>query len=200
MPDVQSIASRPGAAGARRYLVPLLALASLAAVAAEPSALEHWQQLGKALWRFDTDAAEAGPDAAGSYLVSPDSHRDFVLTVDFWVAAATNSGVFVRCGEIVEADDVNPFDCYEINIYDEHPLQENRTGAIVQRVAASGRVDTIGQWNRLEIRAQGATIAVSVNGVRTATLTDARTDGGRIALQYGGTGLVRFRRLSIETA
>ncbi|HEX5789427.1 MAG TPA: DUF1080 domain-containing protein [Woeseiaceae bacterium] len=158
---------------------------------------ESWRRLGNAAWRFDTFGLEAGPEAVTSFLVSPDVHTDFRLTVEFWIEDDTNSGVFVRCGEIAGVDDVNPTDCYEVNIYDSHPNQTWRTGSIVTQVTPAAHVETLSRWNRLEIRAAGSHLEVFVNGTLTAELTDARAGAGPIALQYAGRGLVRFRKLSI---
>lgn len=158
---------------------------------------EGWRQVGDAAWRFDPTGAEAGPGTVTSFLVSPDGHADFRLTVEFWIEDDTNSGIFVRCGAIAGVADVNPTNCYEVNIYDSHPNQSWRTGSIVTQVTPAAHVDTLGRWNRLEIRAAGPHLEVLVNGTPTAELTDARATAGPIALQYAGRGLVRFRKLSI---
>lgn len=196
---LKSGAARSRYPAGRRFAIvaaSLLAACSLYAETIEP---EGWRRLGAPVWRFDPTGTEAGPDTAGSFLVSEAQYADFVLTVEFWVEAETNSGVFIRCGEVANVDDVNPFDCYEINIFDDHPQQENRTGAIVMQVPPVAQVDTVGQWNRLEIRARGPVLKVSVNGTRTAVLNDARSSAGPVALQYGGSGLVRFRKLAIDS-
>jgi hypothetical protein len=168
------------------------------ALAAGAVDFESWRQVGSPVWRFDADGAEAGPGDADSFLVSDAVYGDFELAVEFWIEDDTNSGVFVRCGEIDGVDAINPFDCLEVNIYDSHPKPDYRTGAIVTRAAPSAEVDTLGRWNRLEIRALGARLDVAVNGIPTANIEDARVGAGPVALQYAGTGLVRFRKLDIE--
>jgi hypothetical protein len=140
----------------------------------------------------------AGASDRTGFLVSPENHGDFVLSVEFWIDAQTNSGVFIRCGEVETLEQLTPFDCYEVNIFDQHPQQENRTGAVVFVVPPVARVDTAGRWNTLEIIALGEVIEIRVNGTRTATLHDARTGPGPVALQYGGPGVVRFRGLRID--
>lgn len=186
--------ARPGAA----FVLPM-ALGWCALAVAGAIDTENWRALGTAIWRFDPTGVEAGPDDESSFLVSTEMYGDFRLSVEFWIEDHTNSGIFIRCGQVAEVDDVNPIDCYEVNIFDNHPLQENRTGAIVATVPAAARVETIGKWNRLEVTARGADVDVLVNGTRTATLHDARTSPGPIALQYGGRGLVRFRKLEIAS-
>ncbi len=180
---------------------PLLGLAALvvACGAAQPQVDPGaWETVGALRWRAGNGAAEAGPATDGSFLVSPALYGDFDLTVEFWIDGETNSGVFIRCGAVNALDDLSPFNCYEVNIFDRHPRQEHRTGAIVLEAEPVARVDTVGRWNTLDIRARGNCISVTVNGTHTATIEDARVAPGQIALQYGGTGLVRFRHLRIR--
>ena len=50
------------------------------------------------------------------------------VPVEFWTDEPANSGVFVRCDG---ADDASAATCYEVNVYDQRPDPEYRTGAIV---------------------------------------------------------------------
>ena len=161
-------------------------------------ALEGWRRVGSPAWRFDSTGVEAGPEDVAAYLVSNEDFGDFRLAVEYWVEADTNSGVFVRCGLVADLDDINPDNCYEINIWDEHPNQDYRTGSIVTHVVPRGKVESLGQWNRLEITAEGPSISVSVNGEVTAELERARSAPGPLALQYAGKGLLRFRNFEVE--
>jgi 3-keto-disaccharide hydrolase len=183
-------------------LVALLLILPLAVTAEAPGDLdlESWMQVGSYVWRFDPAGAEAGPADASGFLVSTERYGDFELSVEFWIEDDTNSGVFVRCGEIGSLEAVNPTDCYEINIYDSHPIPDYRTGSIVTRAVPVATVDTLRHWSRMQIRAVGARIEVIVNGTATATIDDARTVAGPIALQYAGKGLLRFRALRIVPA
>lgn len=160
--------------------------------------LESWWQVGSPAWRFDADGAEAGPADTRSFLVSKELYGDFELSVEFWIEDDTNSGVFVRCGDIDDVDAINPVDCFEINIYDSHPTPDYRTGSVVTRVPPAASVTTLDRWNRLSILAVGPRLEVIVNGVPTALLEDARAGTGPIALQYAGRGLLRIRKLEIE--
>ena len=178
-----------------------LGLLLAATGAAEPVTavdLESWRQVGSPAWRFDADGAEAGPADSSSFLVSEEVYGDFELSVEFWIDDHTNSGVFVRCGEIDGVAAINPVDCFEINIFDSHPTPEYRTGSVVARMPPAASVTTLDRWNRLSIRALGPRLEVIVNGMPTALLEDARAGTGPIALQYNGQGLVRFRKLAIE--
>ncbi len=164
--------------------------------------LESWSRLGDIAWRFDDGGAQAGPAESllapdkSSYLFSPTEYANFRLTVEFWIEDGTNSGVFVRCSD---AEHINADTCYEVNIWDNHPVQDYRTGSIVKRAIPIAHVDTIGRWNTLEIGVLGDTITAMVNGTQTARLSDNRLASGLIALQYGGAGVLRFRNLRIDS-
>ena len=158
-----------------------------------------WPQFGADVWQFDIGVAEAGPSSEASYLVSPQEFEDFQLSIEFWIEDETNSGIFVRCRAPEEIADINPDSCYEVNIWDNHPVQEFRTGSIVKHVIPAAEVHTLGKWNMLVVRAFGETIEVSVNNVVTATLHNAQRRSGFIALQYAGKNSLRFRDLTITT-
>ena len=56
-----------------------------------------------------------------------------------------------------ERANIHPDNCFELNIYDAHPRQEARTGAIVFKVMPPlVHVDTVGRWNTYEVVAQGS--------------------------------------------
>ncbi len=112
------------------------------------------------------------------------------MTLEYWVDDETNSGVFVRCAD---AAVMSPSNCYEINIWDNHPNQDFRTGSIVGRQSPLAHVDTLGQWNRVQVDAYGDLMTVTVNGVVTARLRDPNLYEGHIALQYAGKNRLRFR-------
>ena len=169
-------------------------------LAADPAgavALDKWRQIGAAPWVFSGPVAEAGPAEETGFLVSKVPYREAVITVEFWIEDETNSGIFVRCAKPTT---ITPDDCYEINIWDNHPQQEFRTGSIVKRQSPLASVDTLGKWNKCRIELRGNTITVIFNGIVTARLEDAVLPGGYVALQYGGKGVVRFRnfRLSVD--
>jgi len=160
--------------------------------------LSTWRSLGDVAWRFGRREIEAGPDDRMGYLVSPRKYRDVRLSVEFYVDEATNSGVFLRCRNLTAADEVTPDNCYEINIWDDHPNQAYRTGSIVTLQTALIKVDTVGRWNRYDIVLFGDQITVDLNGQRVARYSDLTRSEGVLALQYGGEGKVMFRNLQIE--
>lgn len=158
--------------------------------------LQGWTNQGGTAWKvFEGEIVGSG-DARG-FLLSDAEFSDFRLSLEFWVEATVNSGVFIRCRD---RGRIHPETCYELNIWDDHPRQEARTGAIVlEFMPPMEKVDTVGRWSRLEVEAKGSEIVLAINGVRTAELSDARPDGGFIALQHWEQGTVKFRNIEIVT-
>ena len=60
-------------------------------------------------------------------------------------------------------------------------------------------VDTLERWVRVDIEASGSRIRASFDGQLTAELVNERSLSGVIALQYGGTGTLKFKNLNIES-
>lgn len=160
--------------------------------------VESWRTLGDIAWRHDADGFEAGPSDGTGFLVSNDTFTDFRLSVEFWIADDTNSGIFIRCPNPNVVADLTPLNCYEVNIWDNHPNQSFRTGSIVTRAEPAVRVDSVGHWNTYRIEMRGSTLTVTLNGQQTALLVDDSLQSGYLALQYAKGGLLRFRKLMIE--
>jgi hypothetical protein len=159
------------------------------------SSLSGWETLGDADWRVRGGAIEAVGGGDG-FLATRETFSSFDLFLEFHVDATTNSGVFIRC---TDRGSVDPRSCYEINIYDQHPQQQARTGAIVLQVMPPlVHVDTIGRWNTLQVTARGPVLTVRVNGRITALMDDAEERAGFIALQHWQKGEVRFRNLRLD--
>jgi hypothetical protein len=158
--------------------------------------LDGWRVEGASEWSVVDQAIMASGSDDG-FLVSERDFGDFHLLLEFWVDATTNSGIFIRCKD---RSRIHPETCYELNIWDEHPQQEARTGAIVKQfMPPMARVDTVGKWNTLEVMARGAAIEVMINGVTTAVLDNANPTAGFIALQHWADGSVKFRKLELNT-
>jgi hypothetical protein len=156
--------------------------------------LAGWQPTGAAAWAV-RDGEIVASGAGDGFLVSTGKYGDFHLRVEFWIDAGTNSGIFIRCRDRAA---IQPGSCYELNIWDEHPNPEARTGAIVQRfMPPMARVETVGRWSSLEVTAIGALVEVKIGGVTTALLEDADPAPGFIALQHWGEGTVRFRSVEL---
>jgi len=158
--------------------------------------LDGWQVDGAAAWGV-ADRAIVASGSGDGFLVSDGTYGDVHRTVEFWVDATTNSGVFIRCRD---RSRIHPETCYELNIWDDHPQQEARTGAVVAHVMPPlAHVDTKGRWNTYEVTARGAFIEVKVNGVVTAVMRNADPAAGAIALQHWGEGTVKFRKVELQT-
>ena len=122
------------------------------------------------------------------------AYKDFALTVEFYPDDTVNSGVFLRCKNA----GLSAADCYELNIWDDNPSPEYRTGAVVTRANPLAQVQTINKWNTYEVRCEGDRIQASVNGVATADLRDRSLSEGYVGLQARGIGVIKFRNVKIR--
>ena len=95
--------------------------------------LDGWRVEGDSEWAVVDQAIVASGSEEG-FLVSEKDYGDFHLLVEFWVDATTNSGIFSRC---TQRSRFHAETCYELNIFDDHPQQEARTGAIRYAVCAA---------------------------------------------------------------
>lgn len=186
--------SRVGALVAGLFCVSPLAQAEPLALF-DGHSLDGWRVEGAGQWSvIDGVIVAAGSD--DGFLVSEREFGDFHLLAEFWVDATTNSGIFIRCKD---RSRIHPETCYELNIYDEHPQQEARTGSIVMHaMPPMARVHTVGQWNTLEAMAKGAVIEVKINGITTAVLESADSTSGFVALQHWADGTVKYRKLELN--
>jgi hypothetical protein len=158
------------------------------------TSLDFWTIVGDANWRLEDNSATADQSTVNSYLVSKGSYGNFELDLEFWVNSEANSGVFLRCQDPGTIDESS---CYEVNIYDTRPDQTYRTGGIVNLAEPAQFVYTGGQWNRYQIRAEGAHLQVTLNGKQMIDIEDSKLATGHIALQYG-SGTVRFRNVRLR--
>ncbi|WP_198373099.1 3-keto-disaccharide hydrolase [Roseomonas rosulenta] len=164
----------------------------------------NWDRSGTANWRVEDGALVA--DRGNGFLVSQRDYRDFQLRAEFFVDTSTNSGIFIRS---TDPSNIGTANAYEVNIWDERPVQRYGTGAIVDIAAVDPMPRAGGRWNLFEITAAGDAFTVVLNGQKTAdAVRDARFATGRIALQHGAgapgpggavndTGVVRFRKVEI---
>lgn len=175
--------------------------------------LDGWQREGgEAVYRVDGDTivGESVPDTPNTFLVTTDTFGDFILEYEAIVEPGLNSGVQVRSN----LDDRGVVNGYQVEIdtseraftggiYDEqrrrwlYPLSRNAKGRDAFRN---------GEWNHFRVEAIGNTLAVWVNGIQTARLTDDMTATGFIGLQVHSIGdpdfagaSVRWRNLRILT-
>lgn len=154
--------------------------------------LAQWNAVGDANWAIVDGAVRA--DSGNGFLVSAGTYDDFELTLEFWATPDANSGVFFRCMSPQEISDTS---CYEANIYDRRPDPAYRTGGIVNVASPQRELNAGGRWNSYEISADGARLAVTLNGVLVVDIEDQRLASGPIALQYGA-GTVMFRDVRLR--
>jgi hypothetical protein len=156
---------------------------------------ENWEATND-VWVSDDGVIVAKKGGDDSILVSKNVYENYRLSLDFWVDKDVNSGVFVHCNN---ADKITPFDCYEVNIWDDHPKQEFRTGSVVAVFTPPlARVSSVGQWNTMVIEASDNELSVYVNGTLTAEIAGGERRSGFIALQRFNGGEVRFRSLQLK--
>ncbi|HLB13576.1 MAG TPA: DUF1080 domain-containing protein [Burkholderiales bacterium] len=159
-----------------------------------PKGMDNWTRVGDANWRVVDGVVQADTGKGGSFLVSKNVYKDFMIRVEFWASDDANSGIYMRCADPNKLTDKS---CYEANIFDQRPDPTYGTGAIVHLAAVKPMPKAGGKWNTYEITAKGAQLTVVLNGVRTVELKDSQFASGPIALQWG-KGVVKFRKVQIK--
>ena len=154
----------------------------------------EWGTYGDAEWEFSNNELTGKITDGDGFVITKQTYKDFILEVEFKPDSTINSGIFVRCQK---ENEINPMNCYELNIWDLHPDQNNRTGAIVTKTKPLAQVETIDKWNTYKIKMENAFIKVWINGILTADARDHSLSEGYIGLQAKGTGKVSFRNLKI---
>jgi hypothetical protein len=161
--------------------------------------LASFTQTGDANWRVEGGTIVA--DHGSGFLVTKEDYGDFAIRVEFYVESDTNSGIFLRCKK---RDGLDSNVCYEVNIWDDRPVQKYGTGAIVDIAAVEPTPHAGGKWNTYEITARGDHLVVMLNGVKTADVHNPRNTRGPIGLQYApgnkkNSGLpVKFRNVQVR--
>ena len=151
----------------------------------------NWKEGGDASWQFENGGIIGRADGGTGWLMSEQVFSDYQLTLEFYPDSTINSGIFIRCAD----ENLSMVTCYEINIWDHHPDQQNRTGAIVSRTQPLNHVETIGKWNTYRILARGGHIEAWINDIKVVDHKDETLPAGHIALQAAGTGEIRFRKV-----
>jgi len=163
--------------------------------------LENFDRIGDADWRAEGGAIVA-TKGKGGYLVSKRAFSDFETYVEFWANEETQSGVFLRAADPKKIASATS---YEVNIYDQRPGAEYRTGAIVDvaKVPVPTVYKTNGGWNTFRIIAKGPELRVELNGKETVHVRDSKLKSGPIALQFGNRGkepggTIKWRKLQVR--
>ncbi len=153
-----------------------------------------WTISEEAEWTFQGKQLVAKVDSGMSAFMTKAVYGDFELIIDFKPDSTVNSGIFARCQERV----LSATDCYEFNIWDNHPNQTFRTGALVTHGPPLAHVNTINQWNTYKIRCQGTQLKAWINNQLVVDKTDNQLEKGFISLQAAGQGTIRFRNLRFK--
>lgn len=155
---------------------------------------DDWTINGDARWENIGDEWIARLDSGNGFVMTKGTFDNFELTLDFYPDSTINSGIYIRCIDPM----ISATDCYEFNIWDLHPNQENRTGAVVARAQPLKHVETLNQWNSYRITVEGDHLQAWVNDEQTVDLRNADLSSGYIALQASGNGLVKFRNITLS--
>ncbi|MFC3881310.1 DUF1080 domain-containing protein [Algoriphagus namhaensis] len=158
------------------------------------SDFEGWEIFGAADWTIEEGILHGTVNDTVGFVMSKAAYSSFRLTVEFKPNSSINSGIYLRC----QNKEISFVDCYEFNIWDLHPNQDFRTGAVVNIAPPLNYVETIDQWNTYEIELKDNKLKAWVNGVQTVDLEDPSLKEGFIALQAMGSGEVSFRKLKIQ--
>lgn len=151
---------------------------------------------GEAEWEMSDGSIKAILGEERGYIYTKAVYSDFEFSMNFFIEADTNSGVYTHC---LDSASITPQSCFEFNIWDANTNPDNRTGAIVGIAPPLSEVTTEGKWNTIRVRSVDGHHQVWVNDVLTGDIQDVSHKGGHIALQYGGAnGMVEFTDIEIR--
>ena len=155
---------------------------------------EAWFRDGTANWNWNDGEIIGESGSGSSFLMTNESYENFELSLEFYPDSTVNSGIFIRCS----TNEISATDCYEFNIWDLHPNQDYRTGALVGKAKPMAMVQTLNQWNTYLIKAQKGILEAWVNDQQTVSFMDNNLSKGYIAIQAGASGTIRFRNIKIK--
>lgn len=174
---------------------------------------EGWTTVGgkEGNWQV-SDGKLVTKGQGGGWISTNKTYGNFVLKLEFRLGPGGNSGVFIRAPRSGDPAytgmEIQVLDDDDAQYKDLKPFQY--TGSVYGVVAAKrGHTKRPGEWNHMEIRAQGSKVVVSLNGT---TIVDANlAEHGDAAKEHPGIlradgyiGLqshsdeVQFRNIAIE--
>ena len=153
-----------------------------------------WITGGEAVWTFEDGVLVGDAGGGDGFVMTNATYKHFQLELEFYPDQQVNSGIFLRCAK----ETLSASDCYEINIWDHHPNQSARTGAVVSRSEPLQTVETIDRWNTYKIVSSQTGIQAWINDVMVVDLKDSELGEGYIALQAANKGSIQFRNVSIQ--
>lgn len=154
---------------------------------------KNWFQEGGATWLFDQSTIIGEIEEGAGFIMTEQKYANFKLELEFFPDSTINSGIFIRC----QNKELSAKDCHEINIWDLHPNQDNRTGAIVGKFKPLVKVNTLNRWNTYKIECKDEKLSVWVNDQLTAEYEDPTLQEGYIGLQAAGKGTIKFRNVHL---
>ncbi len=166
--------------------------------------LDGWKIHGTEKWYVEKGKliCESGPDAAYGYLSTDKFYKDFELTLQFYLLANGNSGVFFR--STIEGTkiagwqaEVEPAGEESGGIYESYGR-----GWLIKPEESVRNAQKTDAWNKMKIRVVGDKVTTWINGTQMITLTDEKIGkaNGSIALQiHSGGGIkVKWKNIKIE--
>ncbi len=152
-----------------------------------------WKAANRADWRV-ADGAITATSGDPGLLLTTSQFGNYVLKVDFRLAAGGNSGVFLRTSPNPGPKELATR-CYEVNIA--NSPNDYPTGSLVQRQKATVSHEST-DWQSMEVTADGGHIVVKVDGETVCDYSDPKPLGrGYIGLQFR-TGSVEFRNVKLK--
>jgi hypothetical protein len=150
-----------------------------------------WTAEGGGQWKVADGVllAEAGEYG---WLRHNTEFADFELRLQFRTAADGNSGVFIRASR----DGQPHLTGYEVQIFDAHAHYP--TGSLVGHAAAKGGAIKPGEWQTMEITANGANFVVKLDGKTLLNARDGKSRAGHIGLQYNKGSKIEFRDIRLK--
>jgi hypothetical protein len=153
-----------------------------------------WVPRGEVAWRVEDGTLTPAAGPGGGFVATTTEFSDYQLHAEFWSDDRVDSGVFLRCPITGE---ISSLTAYEVNIADRHEKWPTGSISEVARTAEPHR--TAGQWNTLDLTADGDRLLVVLNGRTVVDARDARHQRGTLALQkLKGDGTIRFRNIKLK--
>ncbi len=166
--------------------------------------LDGWKIYGTEKWYVQDGEliCESGPDKEYGYLATNDFYKDFELTLEFFLLANGNSGVFFHStidGTKITGwqAEVEPTGTTSGGIYESYGR-----GWLIKPTADKHNVQKKDAWNVMKVRVVGNNVTTWLNGTQMITLDDEKIGNakGSIALQiHSGGGIkVKWRNIKIK--
>ena len=159
------------------------------------TSLDKWSvtpELAK-VWSVQNGAIKCDSSAAGGTLLSKEDYADFTVKAEFRANPDVNSGIMLRnprprpvvAGEKKKGGGGQG---YEVQIRDKDPGHYSGgsflTGSLVNVAKAPETAKIkVGEWNTIEITAQGDHFVIVYNGVKVVDAHDTKLSTGAIGLQ-----------------